>query len=532
MKKIIISLTLIIMVAVIFVSVNYFYTNSFNVNTVQRITTASNQGVSYSFSTKEDIGYILDSFKDAAAQEVNETDELIVFRAELINKSGKRLQKDLFFDVNNASLYFKDDKSKKTYKVSDDYEKYYFTHEAFESIYIYRIPPEIKMISDNEELSFSLNVNWSHKKMDGNYYSSQKFVEQSGVYTFNSIGDININYTITPLSAEYELYKGSDMLSTGEIQDGVVKIPDNDGNYSLSIISSYDDATKGYKGTIVARVDFNVDLPAEFSIDKNSIYQGDFLRIDVHNLNSDEIPFINQNMFDRFTFYKSEEGKSYGYIPISYNVKKGTYSLSYGINEKETGTFAIDVISRDFNIQYLTVDSTTEQSTRNDKAYEEFDKYFTPRRYESNSSAYFEKPFILPTKGRLSTEYGETRHVNGSPTSYNHSGLDIATPSGTKVIASNDGMIKLSMHLTLTGNTILIDHGSGFFSVYYHMKDRFVKEGEMVKQGQKIGTVGSTGFSTGPHLHFMISYYNQNLEPGYFIYKKPITYANYKDLFR
>ena len=106
--------------------------------------------------------------------------------------------------------------------------------------------------------------------------------------------------------------------------------------------------------------------------------------------------------------------------------------------------------------------------------------------------------YILPTTGRLSTEYGETRYVNGSPTSYRHSGLDIATPRGTPVYATNSGKVLLATPLILTGNTILIDHGQGIFSTYFHLNKLTVKEGEMVKNGDLIGEVGTTGFSTGP----------------------------------
>ena len=72
----------------------------------------------------------------------------------------------------------------------------------------------------------------------------------------------------------------------------------------------------------------------------------------------------------------------------------------------------------------------------------------------------------------------------------------------------------------------MIDHGEGLFSVYHHMRTLSVNAGEIVERGQKIGEVGSTGFSTGPHLHFMISYYTMNLEPGYFLVGQPLTYDN------
>ena len=137
----------------------------------------------------------------------------------------------------------------------------------------------------------------------------------------------------------------------------------------------------------------------------------------------------------------------------------------------------------------------------------------------------------MPVSGRLTTEFGETRYVNDFPTSYRHLGLDIAADEGGEVKAANRGKVVLARSLTLTGNTVMIDHGEGLFSVYHHMRDLSVKTGEIVGRGQKIGAVGTTGFSTGPHLHFMISYYSTNLEPGYFLVGQPITYENYQEYF-
>ena len=113
------------------------------------------------------------------------------------------------------------------------------------------------------------------------------------------------------------------------------------------------------------------------------------------------------------------------------------------------------------------------------------------------------------------------RYVNDSITSYRHSGLDIAIDRGTPIMATNSGVVNLAQQLILTGNTIVIDHGLGIFSTYFHMDSLNVENGQMVTKGDIIGTVGSTGFSTGPHLHWTMSYYRTNLDPYLFI-KKPI----------
>ena len=92
--------------------------------------------------------------------------------------------------------------------------------------------------------------------------------------------------------------------------------------------------------------------------------------------------------------------------------------------------------------------------------------------------------------------------MNNSPTSYRHNGLDIGHDEGAPIVATNNGRVLIADFLIETGNTIIIEHGYGLKSWHYHLSELYVKTGDMVKKGDVIGTVGSTGFSTGPHLHF------------------------------
>ena len=106
-----------------------------------------------------------------------------------------------------------------------------------------------------------------------------------------------------------------------------------------------------------------------------------------------------------------------------------------------------------------------------------------------------------PASGRISSAFGD----RSSPTegaSTNHKGIDIPAPSGSSIVAAADGKVVISTYSYSAGNYIMIDHGGGLTTVYMHCSQHLVKEGETVKQGQTIAKVGSTGYSTGPHLHF------------------------------
>ncbi len=273
-------------------------------------------------------------------------------------------------------------------------------------------------------------------------------------------------------------------------------------------------------------------LPENIILSKDIIKQGDILKISIHHVKSpSEISFV-QKLYPDFKWFESN-GVIQGYIPTNYNTKPGIYSLTF--TNSETGRTTkkeIKIVARDFRVQKLTVSTSVESSTRTEAANVEYRKYFNPSRDISSPVKYYTEAFLLPTKGRVTTEFGESRTVNGAPTSYRHAGIDIAAPRNTDVISTNTGKVTLSMPLILTGNSIVVDHGEGLFSVYFHLDKLFVKEGEMVQRGQVIGAVGSTGFSTGPHLHFTMSHYRFNIEPGYILYGESITKENYLKLMK
>ncbi|UCG37844.1 MAG: M23 family metallopeptidase [bacterium] len=109
--------------------------------------------------------------------------------------------------------------------------------------------------------------------------------------------------------------------------------------------------------------------------------------------------------------------------------------------------------------------------------------------------------FILPLRGRITTRFGTGRILNGKPRSP-HSGVDIAGSRGTAVKASNAGQVLMVDEFYLSGRTVVLDHGWGVSTVYAHLDTVSVSEGQFVLRGQSLGTVGSTGRATGPHLHF------------------------------
>jgi murein DD-endopeptidase MepM/ murein hydrolase activator NlpD len=131
--------------------------------------------------------------------------------------------------------------------------------------------------------------------------------------------------------------------------------------------------------------------------------------------------------------------------------------------------------------------------------------------------------FVWPADGPISGVYGSQSILNGEPRAP-HYGLDVAAPTSAPILAVADGTVTVAYdEMFLTGKTVLIDHGYGLNSSYLHMSRMLVKVGDKVKQGQRIGDVGSTGRVTGPHLHFGVNLFDIRLDPALLLPARPGT---------
>ncbi len=131
---------------------------------------------------------------------------------------------------------------------------------------------------------------------------------------------------------------------------------------------------------------------------------------------------------------------------------------------------------------------------------------FTPERSWNNSLS-------LPAAAAMNAVFGTLRSYNGSEYDRYHRGVDFAGAPGTAVLAAANGKVIMVDRLHIRGNTTVIDHGWGVYTLYAHQQESLVQVGEMVASGQVIGNVGSTGRSTGPHLHWELWLNGVNVDP-------------------
>ena len=184
------------------------------------------------------------------------------------------------------------------------------------------------------------------------------------------------------------------------------------------------------------------------------------------------------------------------------------------INEKK---IIKKVFKRKYKIQ--RIDGLEEKKvTPPEEVYERIkreNKWIGEARAINSDLDFFKNKFITPLQNAIVTGvYGSQRILNGKP-KWPHYGIDFAADEGTEIKAMLDGIVTLAEpDLFYTGGTLIFDHGHGVSTLYMHLKKILVKKGQKVKQGEVIGTVGSTGRSTGAHLDVRLNWFQIRLDPA------------------
>jgi len=203
---------------------------------------------------------------------------------------------------------------------------------------------------------------------------------------------------------------------------------------------------------------------------------------------------------------------------------EGFFAFGLGRDRKNNIVISINnkkiikkVLKREYKIQ--RIDGLEEKKvTPPEEVYERIkreNKWIGEARLINSDLTFFTNKFSIPVKNAIITGvYGSQRILNGKA-KWPHYGLDFAADEGTKIKAMLDGIVTLvEPDLFYTGGTLIFDHGHGISTLYMHMEKILVKKGQKVKQGDIIGTVGSTGRTTGAHLDVRLNWFDVRLDPA------------------
>lgn len=205
-------------------------------------------------------------------------------------------------------------------------------------------------------------------------------------------------------------------------------------------------------------------------------------------------------------FYQAG-GLIYAIVAISWDTEPGFYNLVLQINAGEQGGSvmekSIEIAAKEFRLSRFSMPADRTKGWTAARLAEDRENVRLAREKTEPYPLWIDS-FLLPLEGRITSEYGAIRIINENPPR-RHSGLDIGAEEGTAIVTPNNGIVRLSGLLLSGGYTVIIDHGMGLSSTYMHLETIAVSAGQTVTRGELIGTVGMTGYATGPHLHWEVN---------------------------
>jgi len=238
--------------------------------------------------------------------------------------------------------------------------------------------------------------------------------------------------------------------------------------------------------------------------------------IAVINLGDKTSPTYRYN--NRRVLTVQQAGIWHAVIGIPLSAKPGSHKLS---SKNGLQGFTFNVIDKDYPAQYITLKKTPKNKRMVNPNKMDMNRIRRERTKISKALAIWSDTtphvdFTLPAHGRLSSPFGLKRFFNKQPRNP-HSGLDIAAPKGAPVTAPAQATVIDVGNYFFNGNTVLLDHGQGLISGYFHLNKTLVNVGDVVQQGQHIADIGATGRVTGPHLHWNVYLNKTKVDPSYFI---------------
>lgn len=271
---------------------------------------------------------------------------------------------------------------------------------------------------------------------------------------------------------------------------------------------------------ILIIVTFNYANVIKPKILHNSVKNANTVLLELESKTISDVKLTLENM--NIPFYKNpfKENNFYALVPISYYSKFKNKKIIISYLEKNERIFTsvkVDILDGKYESEIIKVKKSKvtinkKDKKRTTKEYSEAMKIYNMK----SDDLQWNEDFIQPIESSVTSNFGTKRVYNNKLKSY-HTGIDFKASIGTEILASNSGIVKLSSNRFYAGNSVVIDHGHGVFTCYFHLSKIFVKENEKVKKSQIVGLSGNSGRVTGPHLHFAARVHGVQVNPSQLI---------------
>jgi len=261
---------------------------------------------------------------------------------------------------------------------------------------------------------------------------------------------------------------------------------------------------------------FSAAAAAGLILAESTLVQGEISRVDVPAAAGRDT-VTGTFMGKSLAFIPTVQGGFYALVGVDMDTRPGSYPLVVKTwrKGKVSRTLRRQLAVRDagFPVQKLTLEPAKVFPDSAAMKRIQSENELRNRKWSRwAGEAFWGKRFIPPLEGELK-RFGHRRIINDAPRSP-HSGVDISADQGTRVICPARGRVILTGDFFFSGKSVYIDHGLGLISMFFHLSRIDVAEGDMLKQGQVLGAVGSTGRASGPHLHWGVRYRGSRINPA------------------
>jgi murein DD-endopeptidase MepM/ murein hydrolase activator NlpD len=234
---------------------------------------------------------------------------------------------------------------------------------------------------------------------------------------------------------------------------------------------------------------------------------GDIMIVTVKGMNGP----VDGTFNNKKIYFNPSHDSFQALVGIDLFTEPGSYPLeitSTGSTEHRT----VVVLKKEYPVQHLTLPKGMVELSPENEARVERELKLTNSIWPSETSRVWDGVFVNPREGNISTVFGVRRFMNKIPKNP-HTGVDVEAAEGDPVRAPNNGVVRLVDNLYYSGNSVVLDHGQGLFTMFFHLSKVLVKPGQQVKKGDAIALVGSTGRSTGAHLHWGVRMQGARVDP-------------------
>ncbi len=248
-------------------------------------------------------------------------------------------------------------------------------------------------------------------------------------------------------------------------------------------------------------------VPLDITIEPNKPGPGDIMVVTIKNVTGAAEGTFNGKKI----YFNPSKDSLKAIVPVDLFTEPGKYDLDISANGS-TLHQAVEIIKKEYELQRLTLPKDMVELSPENEARVEREQKKMAAVWPNESARQWSGDFTNPLEGEIITPFGVRRIINSIPKNP-HSGVDVAGKNGDRIRAPNDGVVRLIDTQFFSGKSLVLDHGQGIYTMFFHLSKVLVRPGQKVKKGMVIALVGSTGRATGPHLHWGVRVQGARVDP-------------------